>query len=195
MGFRDLVLFYVVTGVSLRWIALPLPASDRSSITLIWLGAWLFFVCSAGFIGDRTFPLRYPAEGGLYVWTKKAFGEVAWIHRQYGRAGTAIRQISRRYLYFAASKRSVFAAQTGSVIHTAQQYRGIFPYRCCRRLRSSTRWASTSPSGLTYRRRAIDVDTRLDGCRGWASLLGRASGSATSFHGLGNASRFRTCDK
>jgi glutamate:GABA antiporter len=82
MGFRDLVLFYVVTGVSLRWIATA--ASHGPSSLVIWLLGWLLLyiplVLSVLFLSSR-----YPAEGGFYVWTKKAFGEgagflSAWIY-------------------------------------------------------------------------------------------------------------------
>jgi glutamate:GABA antiporter len=72
MGFRDLVLFYVVTGVSLRWIAAA--ASIGPSSVLIWIGAWLFLYLPLAFCVIEL-SSRYPAEGGLYVWTKKAFGE------------------------------------------------------------------------------------------------------------------------
>jgi amino acid transporter len=41
MGFRDLVLFYVVTGISLRWIATAAAAGPSSIV--IWIGAWLVF--------------------------------------------------------------------------------------------------------------------------------------------------------
>ncbi|HSS96545.1 MAG TPA: hypothetical protein VLK33_05940, partial [Terriglobales bacterium] len=41
LGFRDLFFFYVVTGISLRWIASAAVAGPKS--ILIWLGAWLFF--------------------------------------------------------------------------------------------------------------------------------------------------------
>ena len=82
MGFRDLVLFYVVTGVSLRWIAAA--ASIGPSSILIWLGAWLFFYVPLA-LSVIELSSRYPAEGGLYVWTKKAFGEgpgfiAAWTY-------------------------------------------------------------------------------------------------------------------
>ena len=82
MGFRDLVLFYVVTGVSLRWIAAA--ASIGPSSILIWLGAWLFFYVPLA-LSVVELSSRYPAEGGLYVWTKKAFGEgpgfiAAWTY-------------------------------------------------------------------------------------------------------------------
>ena len=43
MGLRDLILFYVVTGISLRWIAAAAAAGPSSLI--IWLGAWLTFTC------------------------------------------------------------------------------------------------------------------------------------------------------
>jgi glutamate:GABA antiporter len=82
MGFRDLVLFYVVTGVSLRWIAAA--ASIGPSSILIWLGAWLFFYVPLA-LSVIELSSRYPVEGGLYVWTKKAFGEgpgfiAAWTY-------------------------------------------------------------------------------------------------------------------
>jgi glutamate:GABA antiporter len=82
MGFRDLVLFYVVTGVSLRWIAAA--ASIGPGSILIWIGAWLLFYVPLA-LSVIELSSRYPAEGGLYVWTKKAFGEgpsfiAAWTY-------------------------------------------------------------------------------------------------------------------
>jgi len=41
MGFVDLVLFYVVTGISLRWIATAAGAGP--SAVFIWIAAWLLF--------------------------------------------------------------------------------------------------------------------------------------------------------
>lgn len=82
MGFRDLVLFYVVTGVSLRWIASA--ASIGASSLVLWIGAWLFLYVPLA-LSVIELSSRYPAEGGLYVWTKKAFGEgpgflAAWMY-------------------------------------------------------------------------------------------------------------------
>lgn len=82
MGFRDLVLFYVVTGVSLRWIASA--ASIGPSSLALWIGAWLFLYVPLA-LSVIELSSRYPAEGGLYVWTKKAFGEgpgflAAWMY-------------------------------------------------------------------------------------------------------------------
>jgi len=71
MGFRDLVLFYVVTGISLRWIATA--AGHGPSSLIIWfLGFILLYVPLALSVIELS--SRYPAEGGFYVWTKKALG-------------------------------------------------------------------------------------------------------------------------
>jgi amino acid transporter len=72
MGFRDLVLFYVVTGISLRWIATA-AAAGPSSIT-IWIGAWLLFYTPLA-LSVIELSSRYPHEGGLYLWTKRSFGD------------------------------------------------------------------------------------------------------------------------
>lgn len=82
MGFLDLVLFYVVTGVSLRWIATA--ASAGPSAVVIWFGAWLTFYTPLA-LSVIELSSRYPQQGGLYVWTKRAFGEFAgflcaWIY-------------------------------------------------------------------------------------------------------------------
>jgi glutamate:GABA antiporter len=82
MGFRDLVLFYVVTGVSLRWIAAA--ASIGPSSLVVWVGAYLCFYVPLA-LSVIELSSRYPAEGGLYIWTKKAFGDgpgfiAAWTY-------------------------------------------------------------------------------------------------------------------
>ena len=72
MGFRDLVLFYVVTGISLRWIATAAAAGPSSIV--IWIGAWLMFYTPLA-LSVIELSSRYPDEGGLYVWSKEAFGD------------------------------------------------------------------------------------------------------------------------
>jgi amino acid transporter len=74
MGFRDLVLFYVVTGISLRWIAAAAAAGPSSIV--IWVGAWLAFYTPLA-LSVIELSSRYPDEGGLYVWSKHAFGDFA----------------------------------------------------------------------------------------------------------------------
>jgi glutamate:GABA antiporter len=82
LGFRDLFFFYVVTGISLRWIAAAAVAGPKSII--IWLAAWLFFYVPLA-LSVIELSSRFPDEGGLYVWTKQAFGEFpgflcGWIY-------------------------------------------------------------------------------------------------------------------
>jgi len=74
LGFRDLVLFYVVTGVSLRWIATAAAAGPSSIV--IWIGAWLVFYTPLA-LSVLELSSRYPDEGGIYVWSKRAFGDFA----------------------------------------------------------------------------------------------------------------------
>jgi amino acid transporter len=70
MGFRDLLLFYVITGISLRWIATAAAAGPSSIV--IWVGAWFCFYTPLA-LSVLELSSRYPAEGGLYVWSKRAF--------------------------------------------------------------------------------------------------------------------------
>lgn len=82
MGFRDLVLFYVVTGISLRWIATA--AGHGPSSLVIWLAGWLLLYVPLA-LSVIHLSSRFPAEGGFYVWVKKAFGErtgflSAWMY-------------------------------------------------------------------------------------------------------------------
>lgn len=82
LGFRDLLLFYVVTGISLRWIATAAAAGPSSIV--IWIGAWFCFYMPLA-LSVLELSSRYPGEGGLYVWTKHAFGDfsgfmAAWTY-------------------------------------------------------------------------------------------------------------------
>jgi len=74
MGLQDLVMFYLVTALSLRWIATAAAAGPSSIV--IWIAG-----CVAYFV-PLTFCVlelssRYPEEGGMYLWSKRAFGEFA----------------------------------------------------------------------------------------------------------------------
>lgn len=72
--FRDLVLFYFVSGMSVRWTATAAAAGP--SILVVWLAALTcFFVPLAASVMELS--SRLPDEGGLYVWTREAFGDFA----------------------------------------------------------------------------------------------------------------------
>ncbi|MBV8629720.1 MAG: APC family permease [Silvibacterium sp.] len=71
LTFRDLTLFYIVSGLSVRWVATA-AAAGASTLT-VWLFALVgFFIPLAACVLELS--SRYPAEGGLYVWTCEAFG-------------------------------------------------------------------------------------------------------------------------
>src|SRR5271165_1041418 len=69
--FRDLALFYVISGLSVRWTAMAAAAGP--SILVIWVAALTcFFVPLAASVMELS--SRHPEEGGIYIWTREAFG-------------------------------------------------------------------------------------------------------------------------
>jgi amino acid transporter len=74
LGLRDVVLFMVIAGSNLQWVA-SAAASGPSSLIVWVLGGLAMFlplsVCVA-FLASR-----HPDQGGLYVWSKLAFGPFA----------------------------------------------------------------------------------------------------------------------
>jgi glutamate:GABA antiporter len=72
MGFWDVMLFNVATILGPRWIAAA-GHNGASSISL-WILAAVFFFVPTGLV-VMELSTRYPQEGGLYVWSKEAFGE------------------------------------------------------------------------------------------------------------------------
>jgi amino acid transporter len=80
--FRDLALFYVVVTFSIRWIASAAAAGP--SILLIWIAALLFFFIPLA-ASVMELSSRLPQEGGIYLWTREAFGSfpgflAAWCY-------------------------------------------------------------------------------------------------------------------
>jgi amino acid transporter len=82
IGLRDLTLFYVVSTLSVRWVASAAAAGP--SILIIWIAALIcFFIPLAACVMELS--SRYPQEGGLYIWAQEAFGDffgfiVAWTY-------------------------------------------------------------------------------------------------------------------
>jgi len=72
MGFWDVLLFNIATVLGPRWIAAA-AHNGTSSISLWTIAALFFFVPSALVINELS--SRFPHEGGLYVWSKEAFGD------------------------------------------------------------------------------------------------------------------------
>ena len=71
---KDLVFFYVTAVLGMRWVATAAAAGP--SALIIWvLAALCLFVPLAFTVIELS--SRYPHEGGIYVWTKRAFGDFA----------------------------------------------------------------------------------------------------------------------
>jgi glutamate:GABA antiporter len=69
---RDLVFFDICAIVSLRWVAAAAHAGPGSFV--LWIIAALFFFLPSA-ITVSSLSRRFPEEGGLYIWTKRAFGD------------------------------------------------------------------------------------------------------------------------
>ena len=72
MGFWDVLFFNIATVLGPRWIAAA-AHNGTSSISLWVLAALFFFAPTAMVINELS--SRFPSEGGLYVWSKEAFGD------------------------------------------------------------------------------------------------------------------------
>jgi amino acid transporter len=118
MGFPDLVLFYLVTALSLRWIATAAAAGPSSIV--IWIaGCLAYFVPLTLCVLELS--SRYPEEGGMYVWSKKAFGEFAgfmtgWMY------WTANLPYYPGVLYFAAGNALFVAGSRWQHLSTSRLY-------------------------------------------------------------------------
>ncbi|MBV9227123.1 MAG: APC family permease [Acidobacteriaceae bacterium] len=71
LRFRDLVLFNVAAVVSTRWIGVAAHVGPGAIV--LWLLAAVFFLVPCAFV-VANLSRRFPQEGGLYVWTREAFG-------------------------------------------------------------------------------------------------------------------------
>lgn len=69
---RDLVFLNVCAIVSLRWVAAAAHAGAGSF--LLWVVAAVFFFLPSALVVARLSE-RFPEQGGMYIWTKRAFGD------------------------------------------------------------------------------------------------------------------------
>jgi amino acid transporter len=74
LGLGDVVLYFVTACSSLQWVAIAAAAGPSSLIVWI-IAAFAMFlpvsVCTVALAA------RYPDQGGMYVWSKRAFGPFA----------------------------------------------------------------------------------------------------------------------
>ncbi len=82
LGLRDLTVLFVLTTLSIRWIATAAAAGPGT--LLVWVAGLLcFFLPLATSV--LALGTRFPEEGGIYVWTREAFGDrtafvTAWTY-------------------------------------------------------------------------------------------------------------------
>ena len=118
LRFRDLAAFYIVTGLSVRWIATAAAAGP--SALVVWVFALLgFFVPLAASVMELS--SRYPQEGGLYVWTREAFGDgagflTAWMYWMSNLPYFA------SFLYFGAGSALFLAGERGRALSANPWY-------------------------------------------------------------------------
>jgi amino acid transporter len=74
MGLFDVALFFVVAGSNLQWVATA-AAAGPSSLPVWLIGCAVMFVPIS--ISVVYLAARFPDEGGMYVWSKRAFGPFA----------------------------------------------------------------------------------------------------------------------
>src|SRR5437764_396091 len=125
MGLWDVLLFNIAAVLGPRWIAAA-AHNGTSSISLWVLAAVLFFLPTALIIVELS--TRYPSEGGLYVWSKEAFGDfhgfVAgwsyWVYTFFYFPGLLTASVAmsvfiggQKYAYLAANKGYLFWASVG----------------------------------------------------------------------------------
>ena len=72
MGVWDVLLFNIAAVLGPRWVAAA--AHNGTSSISLWVLAALFFFLPTTFVIVEL-STRFPVEGGLYVWSKEAFGE------------------------------------------------------------------------------------------------------------------------
>src|SRR5438876_11326023 len=118
LTFRDLVLFYLVTGFSLRWIATAAAAGP--SALVIWVIAALgLFVPLAFTVLELS--SRYPEEGGIYVWSKRAFGPFAAFMTGWTYWGSNLPYLPG-LLYFAAANALFIGGPSWQAWSTSSAY-------------------------------------------------------------------------
>ena len=156
MGFPDVVLFFITAGVNLQWVATA-SAAGPSAIS-VWFIAFATMAIPLAF-AIVEMSSRYPQEGGMYVWSKRAFGDFAafmtgwtyWMSNLpyfpgvlYFAAGNALyiggdswRRLSASPSYF------ILAALLGLLLGTVPNLVGLQFGKWLSNIGAFARWAAT----------------------------------------------------
>ena len=123
LGVGDLVLFNTAAVVGIRWLAAA--AHIGSGSLLLWVSAAaLFFVPCA--MAVAALGARFPEQGGLYIWTREAFGEwhaflcawCYWLNNFFYLPSLAIAGVTIA-LYSMGPPLDAYASETGVVTAAA----------------------------------------------------------------------------
>jgi amino acid transporter len=118
MGPADAVLFFVVAGSNLQWIAAA-AAAGPSSLAVWLIGCLAMFVPLS--IAVVFLSSHYPDEGGLYVWSKRAFGPFAGFITGWTYWASNLPYLPA-LLYFAAGNALFIAGSRGRVLSASPLY-------------------------------------------------------------------------
>src|SRR4029077_21277230 len=122
LGFRDLFLFYVVTTFSLRWVGTAAAAGP--SALVIWIIAALGLYVPLVFT-NLELSSRYPEEGGVYVWSKRAFGPFAGFITGWTYWGSNLPYLPG-LLYFAAANALFIGGASWQTLTSSPAYFIVF---------------------------------------------------------------------
>jgi amino acid transporter len=122
LGLWDVVAMNIVAVVGLRWITRSARA-DAPSITLWILAGLLFFVPMALALSNLS--RRYPEQGGIYAWTRRAFGPLhgflcgwcLWVNNLF---------YFPSLLLFGAANLTLALGETGTGLDESRAYSLVF---------------------------------------------------------------------
>src|SRR4249920_1556534 len=118
LSFRDLLLFYLVTGFSLRWIATAAAAGPSALVIWVMAAIGLFIPLVFTVLELSS---RYPEEGGIYVWSKRAFGPFAGFLTGWTYWGSNLPYLPG-LLYFAAANALFIGGESWRTLSTSSTY-------------------------------------------------------------------------
>ncbi len=118
LGLADVVLFFVVAGSNLQWVATA-AAAGASSIPVWLIGALAMFAPLS--IAVVFLASHHPDEGGMYVWSKRAFGPFAGFITGWTYWASNLPYFPA-LLYFAAGNALFIAGSRGGALSASPPY-------------------------------------------------------------------------
>jgi glutamate:GABA antiporter len=122
LGLRDVTLFFVTAGTNFQWVATAAAAGQGSLLVWVLGGLVMFLPLSVCVVFLSS---RHPAQGGLYVWSRRAFGPgvgfmTGWTY------WTSNLPFFPGLLYFAAGNALYVTARTGVQASASPTYFIVF---------------------------------------------------------------------